>query len=763
VNRIAQSSGVIAALFGLTTFVAAGCGDATAADGLTIEVSFAQGVPRSARDEAVRVEVYLVASCDSVVIGERPSDAIGSTFTLRDGGEGPPIAVPDPGQYGLYAVAQDSDCAVVGAGCNEVSIDADGQETLSVELGAFSGDACPPGEQCSIDAGECIDSGDDCLDVDGDGLGNGNLGNAGCVNTTTDSNDADAMVCADTDSDTCDDCSNGSFDPLNDGTDSDSDGICDSGDVCVDADGDGLGDGTLGNAGCGNTTTDSNDADAMVCADTDGDSCDDCSNGSFDPLDDGTDTDSDGICDTGDDCVDADGDGLGDGTLGNAGCSDTTIDSNDSDPGLCADTDGDGCDDCAIAMFDPSNDGVDADGDGVCAVGDCDDDKPLCASVCTDVDDDGYCIDTDCDDVVPSCDLDCVTNTDGDTHVDCFETFCGSDPNSNLSVCLEVTSEVEYESAIDAANVNPGPDYIVLHDFIMTTGAPAINDATGGLTIRQVAGATLTVNSGGNRLVFELKSANNLIDGVRVVNVLNAEDIVEITADNNTVQNCTFEGFERRGIYVNGGNNAQILHNTITGGTVLQGDEKGAIIIRDTMGSVVAGNTVALNAMDGIQIRKAIAPVIDHNTIADNGGSGLELYSEASSNVCLRNNNVTGNADFALNVDKAGTFDVTAACTGPLSPGPAYGNNDFGNTAGCGVECLACACLPLGSFWEYSVDPLYTSTTASDPDFYCLGASSLIDGGDDLLVYDLNGAAPGDFNGSSPDIGGREDGPEDCN
>ena len=164
---------------------------------------------------------------------------------------------------------------------------------------------------------------------------------------------------------------------------------------------------------------------------------------------------------------------------GNAGCVDTTTDSNDGDGSVCADTDGDSCDDCAVAAFDPSNDGLDADGDGVCALGDCDDDKPLCASVCTDVDDDGYCIDTDCDDMVPSCDLDCATNTDGDPHVDCFESFCGSDPADGGSECLEVSDEIEYEAAIDAANANPGHDYIVLNDFTMTSDPRGITDDAG--------------------------------------------------------------------------------------------------------------------------------------------------------------------------------------------------------------------------------------------------------------------------------------------
>ncbi|MBT8465703.1 MAG: right-handed parallel beta-helix repeat-containing protein [Myxococcales bacterium] len=763
-TKVLQRLRVGTSAFGLLALLAGGCGGDSGSDGLAVDVTFAPGVPRASRDEAIRVEVYLVDSCDSVAMGDRPSDALDSMFVLRDGSSGPAIGIPEPGEYGLYAVAQDADCAVVGAGCDDVSIDSAPQAAYPVELGAFAGQGCFANQQCSTETGECLGGNGECVDLDSDGLGDGTLGNVGCVDTTTDSNDDDELVCADTDGDSCDDCSSGSFDPLDDGMDADGDGICDAGDVCVDADGDGLGDGTGGNVGCVDTTTDSNLAVPTVCADTDGDGCDDCSSGSFDPLDDGVDSDADGICDSGDDCVDADGDGLGDGTMGNVGCVDTTTDSNDGDGSVCADTDGDSCDDCAVATFDPSNDGLDGDGDGFCALGDCDDDKPLCAAVCTDVDADGYCIDTDCDDAVPTCSLDCTTNSDGGPHVDCFETFCGTDPADSGSECLEVSSELDYETAINAANDNPGDDFIVLNDFTMTTGAPSINDSTGGLTIRQVAGATLTVDSGGNRLVFEMKTQNNVIDGVHVLNVLNAEDIVLITADNNTVQNCRFEGFERRGIYIDGGNSAQILDNIITGGTNAESNEVGAIIVRDTIDSVVAGNTVVLNAMDGLQIRKATRPIIDHNTIADNGGSGLEFYGDDSFDVCLRNNNVTGNAEFGYHGAKVVTFDTSAACTAPLSSGPAYGNNDFNNGGSCGGDdCLGCGCLPPGSFWGYSVDPLYTSTTADDPDLYCLGAPTLIDGGDDLLAYDLNGEAAGDFNGSSPDIGSREDGPGDCN
>ena len=72
------------------------------------------------------------------------------------------------------------------------------------------------------------------------------------------------------------------------------------------------------------------------------------------------------------------------------------------------------------------------------------------------------------------------------------------------------------------------------------------------------------------------------------------------------------------------------------------GNARGGIIIRESENSVVAVNTVALNAMDGVQARKSDSLVIDHNTVADNGASGLLFYYDQSDDLCIRNNNITG-------------------------------------------------------------------------------------------------------------------------
>jgi hypothetical protein len=144
--------------------------------------------------------------------------------------------------------------------------------TLPADVPFVDGDGCAPSQ----------------FDIDGDGVPAGQ-----------DSDDTDPLVCADTDADTCDDCSQGGGSaPSNDGLDSDSDGLCDAGDP--DDDNDGVPD-----------AQDSAPNDPLVCADTDADTCDDCSQGGGSaPSSDGLDTDSDGLCDAGD--TDDDNDGISD-------------------------------------------------------------------------------------------------------------------------------------------------------------------------------------------------------------------------------------------------------------------------------------------------------------------------------------------------------------------------------------------------------------------------------------------------------------------
>ncbi len=102
----------------------------------------------------------------------------------------------------------------------------------------------------------------DLLDTDDDNDG---------VEDDEDSDPLDPFVCRDVDGDTCDDCSSGMDDPLNDGPDFDQDGLCDAGDP--DDDNDTVPDGA-----------DTDPLDPQVCQDVDGDGCDDCSQAQSTPA-----------------------------------------------------------------------------------------------------------------------------------------------------------------------------------------------------------------------------------------------------------------------------------------------------------------------------------------------------------------------------------------------------------------------------------------------------------------------------------------------
>ncbi|MEO9479298.1 MAG: Ig-like domain-containing protein [Maribacter dokdonensis] len=358
-------------------------------------------------------------------------------------------------------------------------------------------DDCSATASTDFSAGNNFDPANDGTDTDGDGLcdsGDTDDDNDGVLDVN-DNAPLDPSSCQDADGDGCDDCSatpntdfsaGANFDPANDGLDTDGDGICDTGDT--DDDNDGVLD-----------VNDNAPLDPSSCLDADGDGCDDCSatsntdfsaGNNFDPSNDGLDTDGDGLCDAGD--PDDDNDGVLDGA-----------DNAPLDPSVCQDADGDGCDDCSATSntdfsvgnnFDPSNDGIDTDGDGICDSGDDDDDNdgvldgadnaPLDPSSCQDLDNDGCddCSATASTDFTAGANFDPAndgTDTDGDGTCDSGDDDDDNDGvldvNDNAPLDPSSCQDLDGDGCDDCSatannNFSAGPNFDTANDGTDTDG-----------------------------------------------------------------------------------------------------------------------------------------------------------------------------------------------------------------------------------------------------------------------------------------------------
>jgi len=248
-------------------------------------------------------------------------------------------------------------------------------------------------------------------DADGDSVPN-----------AADDDPLDGQFCRDLDTDLCDDCFSGTDDVAADGPDFDGDGQCDAGDP--DDDNDGFLD-----------EEDSDPLDPNACRDLDGDTCDDCSSGVDDPANDGADLDGDGLCDAGDPDID----------------DDQVLNEDDADPfdaGVCRDVDQDLCDDCTGGSDDPANDGADFDSDGLCDLGDPDDDN------------DGV---DDAQDSNPF-DRNVCGDTDGDSCEDCisggFDPFDDGPDFDGDGACDLSDADDDNDGVDDAADLDPFDPFV---------------------------------------------------------------------------------------------------------------------------------------------------------------------------------------------------------------------------------------------------------------------------------------------------------------
>ena len=242
--------------------------------------------------------------------------------------------------------------------------------------GDGAGDVC---DACPFDADDGIDGDGLCCDVDPcpNDPDNDIDGDGACAdvdNCPVDANPGQEDDDGDGTGNPCDPC------PLDPDNDIDGDGICGDVDNCPDHP---------------NPGQEDNDGNGI------GDHCD------------GLDSDGDNVIDVFDNCPvdanpgqeDADGDGDGD-ACDDDDDNDGVLDPGDPamlNPDICGDSDDDGCDDCAVGTddfgplpdADPSNDGTDLDGDGLCDGGGgtgqdvADDDDNSYSAALGDVDGDG--------------------------------------------------------------------------------------------------------------------------------------------------------------------------------------------------------------------------------------------------------------------------------------------------------------------------------------------------------------------------------------
>jgi len=171
-----------------TAMLLCGCGGSEAA-GPSFEVSFDSSLARSGLGAPTRVELYLLDDCGDVTLGERGVPAIATATIVKDGTAGRFQDALTPGEFGIYGVAQDDDCAVVAAACAPVTIEAEG-DVLALTLSRFDAPGCAAEQFCSRQSGECVDGSGGAGGVGGAG----GLAGAGGMGGTSPARVVDGLI-----------------------------------------------------------------------------------------------------------------------------------------------------------------------------------------------------------------------------------------------------------------------------------------------------------------------------------------------------------------------------------------------------------------------------------------------------------------------------------------------------------------------------------------------------------------------------------------
>jgi Right handed beta helix region/PKD domain len=169
--------------------------------------------------------------------------------------------------------------------------------------------------------------------------------------------------------------------------------------------------------------------------------------------------------------------------------------------------------------------------------------------------------------------------------------------------------------------------------------------------------------------------------------------------------------------------------------------------------AVVDGNRIHANGGAGILLSSVGLATVQRNLVYANGGSGIQVSVSGGS---LRYNTIDGNAGDGLAPGTQVAMDVRDnlftnnggyGASGPVSGFTPFDHNGFfGNALG------PIAGASPGAT-DVTADPLYVARATGD--FRLLPGSPAVNAGVDVGL-DVNGPAPGNYNGTAPDLGALE-------
>lgn len=353
-----------------------------------------------------------------------------------------------------------------------------------------------------------------------------------------------------------------------------------------------------------------------------------------------------------------------------------------------------------------------------------------------------------CDPATQTCEY--LAGPDGTSCLGPGTCFAGGVCHAGGCACAEVRVTTEADSgagslraAIDTVNALGVPQAITFagpYQIVLASALPALQ--TDGAVIVGLPGVVLDCTAV-NRSCLSVSGAGRILG-------------LELSGSSNGAIQLDGAGYQ------------------VAGCRIVNGSDKGASvgILASGTGTIGPGNDIS-GAHYGIEV-SSTGIAIDGNRIhanaigvgASGGVGGLAIqrnfvYSNATNGVAVSNcsgtfwlNTVDGNGlhglaagtQTALDVrDNLFTNNAGNGVSGAASLSPFDYNGFFGNT-------LPAADAPLGAH-DVTADPRFVDRIGGD--FRLLPGSPAIDAGADVGV-DVNGPAPGNYDGAAPDLGAAE-------